>query len=97
MNVGIVGQGFVGTAIKEGLKSFHNVLTYDKDHSKSMTVSLEQVVKNSEIIFVCVPTPMRVSGECDTRILQDVVDEIDSIAKVSKSGKRKVINARRKK
>lgn len=91
MNVGIVGQGFVGTAIKEGLKSFHNVLTYDKDHSKSMTVSLEQVVKNSEIIFVCVPTPMRVSGECDTRILQDVVDEIDSIAKVSKSGKKTIV------
>ena len=91
MNVGIVGQGFVGSAIKEGLKNFHDVLTYDKDPTKSMTVSLEQVVNNSEIIFVCVPTPMRPSGQCDTRILEDVVYEINEIASKSKSSKKTVV------
>jgi len=91
LNVGIVGQGFVGSAIKEGLRNFHNVLTYDKDPSKSMTATLEQVVDNSEIIFVCVPTPMRLSGECDTRILEDVVCEINDIVTKSKSSKKTIV------
>ncbi len=91
MNVGIVGQGFVGSAIKEGLKSFHEVITYDKDHSRSMAISLDQVVNNSEIIFVCVPTPMRISGECDTRILEDVVHEINQIASKTKSSKKTIV------
>ena len=90
MNVGIVGQGFVGTAVKEGLKDYHNVLAYDIDPSKSMTVSLEQVVNHSEILFVCLPTPMRPSGECDIRILQDAMFSIDNIAALA-SGKKKIV------
>jgi nucleotide sugar dehydrogenase len=90
LNVGIVGQGFVGTAVKEGLKDYHNVLAYDIDPSKSMTVSLEQVVNHSEILFVCLPTPMRPSGECDIRILQDAMFSIDNIAALA-SGKKKIV------
>lgn len=90
MNVGIVGQGFVGTAVKEGLKDYHNVLAYDIDPSKSMAVSLEQVVNHSEILFVCLPTPMRPSGECDIRILQDAMFSIDNIAALA-SGKKKIV------
>ena len=29
MNIGIIGQGFVGTAIREGLKNFYSVSVYD--------------------------------------------------------------------
>ena len=29
INVGIVGQGFVGTAVREGLKQFYELNTYD--------------------------------------------------------------------
>ena len=29
-NIGIVGQGFVGSAVKAGLETEFNVLTYDK-------------------------------------------------------------------
>ncbi len=29
MNIGIIGQGFVGSAIREGLRNFYNILTYD--------------------------------------------------------------------
>ena len=79
MKVGIVGQGFVGSAIKEGLSGFHDVMTYDKRPEKSMAVSLEQVVQNSEIVFVCLPTPMKKSGECDTRILESVVSDINDM------------------
>ena len=88
--IGIIGQGFVGTAVKEGLKDYHNVLAYDIDPSKSMAVSLEQVVNHSEILFVCLPTPMRPSGECDIRILQDAMFSIDNIAALA-SGKKKIV------
>ena len=91
MKVGIVGQGFVGSAIREGLKSFHEVLAYDKETSRSMATSLRQVVENSEIIFVCVPTPMRFSGECDTRILEDVILDVDNICKNLSGSKKTVV------
>ena len=29
-NIGICGQGFVGSAVKEGLKKFFNINSYDK-------------------------------------------------------------------
>ena len=29
MKIGIIGQGFVGTAVNEGLKNFFNIETYD--------------------------------------------------------------------
>ena len=66
MNIGIIGQGFVGSAIREGLKPFYTCYTYDLDPSKCQHRH-EQVVNSSDIIFVCVPTPMMKSGQCDTR------------------------------
>lgn len=80
MKVGIVGQGFVGSAIREGLKEFHDVFTFDLAKEKRNVETLEELVKSSEIIFVCLPTPMRKSGECDIRIMKNAVLEIDAIA-----------------
>lgn len=77
-NVGIVGQGFVGSAIREGLKNFHNVCTFDLNPEISSCDTLEECVKNSEIIFVCLPTPMRKDGSCDTRIVEKVLMKINS-------------------
>ena len=76
MKIGIIGQGFVGSAIREGLKNFYEVLTYDIDASRCNSTH-EKVCRKSDIIFVCIPTPMRKSGECDTRLLESVVTEID--------------------
>jgi len=76
MNIGIIGQGFVGSAIREGLKNFYKVRTYDIDEEKCNSTHKE-VCRKSDIIFVCIPTPMRKSGECDTRLLEKVVTEID--------------------
>ena len=77
MNIGIVGQGFVGSAIREGLNNFYKVRTYDIDNSKCNSTHSE-VCKTSDIIFVCIPTPMRKSGKCDTRILESVIAGIES-------------------
>ena len=74
--IGIIGQGFVGSAIREGLTNYYEVLTYDIDASRCNSTHFK-VCTQSEIIFVCIPTPMRQSGECDTRLLENVVAGID--------------------
>lgn len=74
--IGIIGQGFVGSAIYQGLKNFYEVKTYDIDKEKCNSTH-QEVCLDSDIIFVCIPTPMRKSGECDTRILESVVNKID--------------------
>jgi len=80
-NIGIIGQGFVGGAIREGFKNYHRLFLYDKFNSKKSNTDLEGVVKNSNIIFVCVPTPMDArTGEASIAIVKEVVLEIDSIA-----------------
>jgi len=84
--IGVVGQGFVGSAIFEGLKNFYVVRTFDIDESKCNNTH-EDVCLKSDIIFVCIPTPMRASGECDTRLLEDVVKKIHDAC----SGKNKPV------
>ena len=78
MKIGIVGQGFVGTAIKVGFEPHYELETYDAfDESKS-TGNLADLVAECEVIFVCVPTPMNVDGTCHTDIVESVVKRINS-------------------
>ncbi len=35
MNIGIIGQGFVGTAVNEGLKKYYKIETFDLIEKKS--------------------------------------------------------------
>ncbi len=81
MNIGIIGQGYVGTAIKLGFEQHYNVLTYDKfDLSKSTHSKLSDIVEEAKILFVCVPTPMRKDGTCYTGIVEEVIREINETA-----------------
>jgi len=77
--IGIVGKGFVGGAMYENFKDVFNVLVWDTDESKRNVESFEKFVQNSDIVFICVPTPMKDSGECDTSIVESVVKEISTI------------------
>jgi len=77
--IGIVGKGFVGGAMYENFKDVFNVLVWDTDENKRNVESFEKFVQNSDIVFVCVPTPMKDSGECDTSIVESVVKEISTI------------------
>lgn len=73
--VGVVGLGFVGGAVKQGFESTHKVLTYDI--SKECTESsIESLVKKTNVIFICVPTPMNVNGSCNIDIVRSVLVEI---------------------
>jgi len=80
MRIGIVGQGYVGSAVKEVFSKHYEVDTFDLDESKRDVDYIEDIVDRNDIIFVCVPTPMRKDGSCDTSIVDSVVHELNSLA-----------------
>jgi len=85
MIIGIIGQGYVGTAIKSGFEKHYELETYDKFSTSKSTVNLHDLVLLSGIIFVCVPTPMNKDGSCHTDIVEEVVLEINEISISSES------------
>ena len=74
--IGIIGQGFVGNAVYQKFKNYYDVLTNDLDENKS-TATLENLTQMCSTIFLCLPTPMKSDGKCDTSILEKVLDKID--------------------
>lgn len=74
--VGIVGKGFVGGAMYENFKEVFNVLVWDTDETKRNVATFDDFVNDSDIIFVCVPTPMKDDGSCDTHIVSSVIGDI---------------------
>ncbi len=77
MKLGIVGQGFVGLALKAGFEKHYEIETYDKYEVDKSTCDLADLVAKCKVIFVCVPTPMNLDGSCHTDIVESVVKEID--------------------
>ena len=76
MNIGIIGYGFVGSALHNGLCK--DVKTLLIDPKLGTTVS-DLVEFSPKIIFVCVPTPMKENGSQDLSIFKDVIKEIISL------------------
>ena len=74
--IGIIGQGFVGNAVYQKFKNYYDVLTYDLDESKSNSTYGDLVFK-SDIIFLCLPTPMNQNGSCHTDILEKELTNLD--------------------
>ena len=85
MTIGIIGQGYVGTAIKSGFEKYYELETYDKFSTSKSTVNLHDLVLLSDVIFVCVPTPMNVDGSCHIGIVEEVVSEVNEISISSES------------
>lgn len=77
MKLGVVGQGYVGSAIKIGFEGFYDIETYDKFDKEKSSCDLNTMTENCDIIFVCVPTPMKKNGSCDTSIVESVIKDID--------------------
>ena len=83
MKIGIVGQGYVGTAIKIRFESYYDLETYDKFDSSKSTCNLKRLVDICDVIFVCVPTPMDKDGSCHTGIVEEVISEINQYSNKS--------------
>ena len=76
MNIGIIGQGFVGNAVYNKFKNYYNVLTFDLDKTICNS-SFEKINKDCKYIFVCLPTPMNTDGSCYTEIVEDLLTKLD--------------------
>lgn len=82
MKIGIIGFGYVGSALSHGFSSVVDVLIYDKYNN--IYYSLGEVVEKSDFLFVCVPTPVNDEGGQD---LSNMDDALKSISLVAKEGK----------
>jgi nucleotide sugar dehydrogenase len=71
--IGIVGLGFVGEAIRSAYSGllFFDIIVVDVDPSKSTGTYSDLV--DCEAVFICVPSPAKDNGECDTSILNSVL------------------------
>jgi hypothetical protein len=87
--IGLIGKGFVGTAVYEGMKHAFDILAWDKANGwegdgrpyprcDPVDRPILYLVENTDgPIFVCVPTPMRPDGSADTSIVESVILEVD--------------------
>ena len=72
MRIGIVGIGVVGGAIRYGLEKLgHSVAFHDTSYETEITDIID-----TDICFICVPTPVNDDGSCDTSIVESVVCEL---------------------
>lgn len=78
IKIGIIGQGFVGTSITKFFENKIPLFTYDLN-GKCNCDSLDEVVNKSEMIFVCLPTPMMKDGSCDLSIVENTIQKIFNI------------------
>ncbi len=76
MEIGIIGMGFVGGTTAKVLEKVHKILPYDK-YKEPYTNS--DILKNAEVVFICVPTPMKPSGEIDYSPIHDSLKTLTDI------------------
>lgn len=75
--IGIIGLGYVGNAVKAAFSKNYNIYSFDINQNCSEK-TLKAVVEKSDIIFICVPTPMQEDGSCHTEILFQVITDINN-------------------
>ena len=84
VSIGVVGKGFVGTAVAHGFSHQTGygaeIRIYDKDPEKSQD-TLDDTVNKSEFIFLSVPTPADKDGFNDLSIVRSALRDIESICK----------------
>lgn len=74
-SLGIIGFGVVGQTVARGFQKKHKIFWYDKYKKGPWTQ--DEVVGESEFIFVCVPTPMYDDHSgTDLSVIDGVVDAI---------------------
>jgi UDPglucose 6-dehydrogenase len=75
MKIGVIGHmGIVGGAVRHGLERLgHRVTGCDP---RAPASSLADVL-DTEVVFVCVPTPQGQDGACQIGVVEDVVAELD--------------------
>ena len=80
--IGIIGRGFVGSAVEFGFSAQTGcnavVKIFDKNPKLSLH-TLNETINDSEFVFVSVPTPSNVNGSINLDILESVLSDIDKV------------------
>lgn len=80
MLIGVIGNGFVGKASNQLKCKDIEIYAYDinPDFCSPFGLKLEEL-KDCEIIFISVPTPMNKDGSCYLNIIKNVLSDLESI------------------
>jgi len=84
--VGIIGAGIVGTATGK-VFACNEMIYYDKYREGMDDVQLvSKMAETADFVFICVPTPMKTSGEIDYSAINDSVALLADAIDGSNSG-----------
>ena len=78
--IGIIGFGYVGRSVMHSLQfGVKEVYVWDKYNSSNCNcVDLGDVIEKAEVIFICVPTDGKITGEQDLSHVIDVIEDAKS-------------------
>ena len=82
MLIGVIGNGFVGKATFQLKCRDIDIYAYDINPDACQPKGLKlNDMKQCEIIFISVPTPMNKDGSCYLDIIKSVLNDLDNIKK----------------
>ena len=84
--IGIIGRGFVGSAVEFGFSSQTGCNAEIKVYDKNIKLSqdgLSDTVNSSDFIFLSVPTPSNSDGSINLEIIESALEEISNVNKRS--------------
>lgn len=74
MRIGIIGNGYVGSAMARFFGRRYEVVIHDPDKG----FDCRSAINDCALAVVCVPTPSKPGGRCDTSIVSSVIDWLDA-------------------
>ena len=78
LRIGIIGMGYVGKAVKEAYHDSRTDIVL-LDPALGYYGSYEDTIKNTDAVFVCVPSPTKEDGTCDISILDSVLNNLKRV------------------
>ena len=76
MKIGVIGVGAVGSACKKGFELLGHEI---KVHDPRLNTVINDVV-DTDIVYVCVPTPEADDGSCDLSIVRKTIHDLENLA-----------------
>lgn len=82
MKIGIIGKGFVGSAVLNGFLIDENfksgIKIYDKNPDLS-SHTLAETLNSSDVIFLSIPTPSNIDGSISLKNINNCLQEINEV------------------
>lgn len=79
--IGIIGLGFVGGAVKNAFEKHFTLLTYDLIEEKSNVGSVQEMAEKCSVIFMALPTPINDDGSLNSTAIENTLDMLNQANK----------------